>query len=286
MSKFFEALEQADRDRALGVSAAPWPVESAVAAPVPASPRVSAEPRATAIPAASQAVDEHLVSLVNPTSIAAEQYRTLRHVVERAHVDSGLRVLGISSPGPRDGKTLTAINLAGALAQSAGTRVLVVDMDLRHPVMASYLALDDTGVGLAEAILNPALALDRVVQACPGFNLHAIPARRSLNATYELLASRRCQELIQEARQRYEYVIVDLPPLVPIPDCQIVQKWVDGMVVVVAAGQTPRKLLASALAAVTPSKIVGLVFNRDVGAFSTYAYGNAAEVPRRRWFRR
>jgi len=279
MSKYFEALEQADRDLARH-AVLQAPTEDAT----PRTRPESAPP--TAVVPAPGSVDEHLVSLLDPTSFAAEQYRALRHIVERARVDSGLQVLGVSSPGSRDGKTLTAINLAGALAQAADTRVLLIDMDLRHPVVASHLALEDVGVGLAEAILDRAVALDDVVQRCREFNLSVVQARRSLNATYELLASGRCQELVEAARQRYDFIIVDLPPLVPIPDCQLVQKWVDGIVVVVAADRTPRKLLATALNALTPNKIVGLVFNRDDRTPSRYAYGNGAGTGRWRWFGR
>src|SRR6266542_271748 len=119
MSKFFRALEQAERDRALQRGGIPQ----------------SAEPVTLQSPPADSAggVDDHLVSLVAPASFEAEQYRALRHVVEQFHKAQDLRVVAVSSPGMGDGKSTTAINLAGALAQARDARVLLVDADLRRP---------------------------------------------------------------------------------------------------------------------------------------------------------
>src|SRR2546423_15373101 len=77
-------------------------------------------------------VDEHLVSLVSPATFPAEQYRVLRHFVEEMRRERGLQVIAVTSPTPGDGKTTTAINLAGALAQAPDLRVLLVEADLRR----------------------------------------------------------------------------------------------------------------------------------------------------------
>ena len=105
--------------------------------------RTSRESSSTAVPAPGPAVDlpaaargeidEHLVSLVHPTSFASEQYRVLRHTVEQLHRIAGHSIFGIGSPSASDGKTTTAINLAGALGQAPEARVLLVEADLRCP---------------------------------------------------------------------------------------------------------------------------------------------------------
>src|SRR6266851_3657727 len=87
-------------------------------------------------------IAEQLVSLLAPDSFAADQYRGLRHSVERLRKESGLQVLALTSPTPGDGKTITTLNLAGALAQGQDSRVIVVDADLRRPSVAEYLGLD------------------------------------------------------------------------------------------------------------------------------------------------
>jgi protein-tyrosine kinase len=288
MSKFFEALEQAEHDRTLRRSADLAPLErTSTRAQAPTLEALEA----TAVGEVSEPIDQHLVSLLRPTSYEAEQYRTLRHVIERAHLASGLQIIGVSSPGSRDGKTLTAINLAGALAQGPRARVLVIDFDLRHPTVASYLALA-VNTGLAEAILTPHLTLEQVVQIYPTFNLAVLPVRRPLNATYEVLNSGRCTDVIDAARRKYDYVVLDLPPLTPVPDCRILQHSIDGFLVVVAAHKTPRKLLESALDAVSPEKMMGLIFNGVDRSSGGYAYPTNEHAARRggprhhRWFRR
>src|SRR5437867_12391119 len=94
--------------------------------------------------AETQEIDEHLVSLFAPNSYEAEQYRTLAHTIELMHKDLGLRVLVVTSPTAGEGKTTTAINLAGALAQSSQARVLLVCADLRKPTVIEQLGMAHT----------------------------------------------------------------------------------------------------------------------------------------------
>ena len=341
MSKFFKALEQAERDRAAQKAAGardagsrpasseppapaapgngtltersgpalvpvgprpappvePPPAPRAVDAPPPAAvrpvgsrgPAVGAPPTAT-LPASAPAsrkrageghvhpkpapgvepapvsseIDPHLVSLVEPTAFAAEQYRTLRDLIEHLHRTSELGMVAVSSPGVGDGKTTTALNLAGALAQDAGNRVLLIEVDLRRPTVAQQLG---RGIyqdpGLTEALLRPGVALDDVTIALPDLSFSIIPAGGTPEAAYEVLTSDRFRELLAEARRRYDYVILDTPPLIPLPDCRVIERLVDGVVVVVAAHRTPRKLVEEALHAIDRAKVVGLVFNGD-----------------------
>jgi capsular exopolysaccharide synthesis family protein len=205
-----------------------------------------------------------LVSLLQPTSFLAEPYRALRHIVEQRQRTAGLSILAVSSAGGGEGKTTTSINLAGALAQAPGSRVLLVDADLRSSSIASHLALGDThGHGLVDVILDPSLGLDDVVRPRPPFNLNVLAAGTPSAAPYEVLKSPRLEELLEEARRRYDYVIVDTAPLVPVPDSRLIGKLVDGFLLVVAAHKTRSEMLAEALNVMEPEKLVGLVFNGD-----------------------
>src|SRR6266511_2796582 len=263
MSKFFKALEQADRDRALQQGGAP---RSGVPTAPPAPEVETVEPVALQPPPADSAggVDDHLVSLVAPASFEAEQYRALRHVVEQFHKAQDLRVVAVSSPGMGDGKSTTAINLAGALAQARDTRVLLVDADLRRPSVAGFLALGTSdGPGLVNAILDPGLSLERVARPRPPFNLSVIPAGQAPPSPYEVLKSPRFGELLDEARRHYDYIVVDAPPLCTVQDCRVIAHWVDGFLLVVAAHQTPRRLVEEALNVVERSKVLGFIFNGD-----------------------
>jgi protein-tyrosine kinase len=205
-------------------------------------------------------LDERLVSLLAPSSVAAEQYRGLRYVLE----ESGKHVVAITSPTPGDGKTTTAINLAGALAQGPETRVLLAEADLRLPRVGERLGFNGSDVrGLADAIEDDGLTLPDVVQHLPSFNLSVLPAGRSPARPYETLKSPRLEDLLEEAQRHYDYIVLDTPPIVPVPDCRLIARLAEALIVVVAAHKTPRQLLQESLAALDPAKILGLVFNGD-----------------------
>jgi len=325
MGKFFEALEQAEREHALRQQAQRRTTPAETASPVPASPPEES-PHTAAAPVVSQpapagdlaaakprfprpapkprrpdpasvneivspnhgaAIDlngkvaERLVSLLNPTSFGAEQYRALRHKLEELHRNANLSVVGVSSPEAGDGKTVTTLNLAGALAQSPHTRVLVVDADLRGSAMSNYLGLDNSHTrGLVAAILDPTLSLKDVVDSYPTFNLSILQAGRRPSSPYEILKSARLARLLDEAREQYDYVILDTPPLAPLPDCRVVGPLVDGFLVVVGANKTSGRRLTEALAVLEPSSVIGLVFNGDDQTPRGY-YGHSRRSARR-----
>src|SRR5262249_33673866 len=270
MSKFIEALEQAERDRALG-----QPREvAAVSTPVAVEDAPSEPAPIAEVPDGARVLDQHLVSLLKPTSFEAEQYRTLRHLIEHLHRTAGLSVVAVSSPVANDGKTTTAINLAGALAQDPQARVLLVDADLRRGDLARHVGMhDDSALGLVDAILDVRLPLDAVVRRRAPFNLSVVSAGTLPSAPYEVLKLPRVGELLAAARQAYDFVVLDTPPLVSVPDCRVIEKWVDGFLVVVGAHKTPRKLLEEALNVTEAAKVIGLVFNGDDRPLSGYPYG-------------
>ena len=299
MSEFFRALEQAERDRALGPHALlpdlppseateVAPEEAIVEVPTVVPSAVFRRPSAKRTTPAevpptadegSEGIDGHMVSLVTPTTFEAEQYRTLRHMIERRRTCDQVSIIACTSPTGGDGKTITAINLAGALAQSNETTVLLVDADLRRPSVARELTLGhDEGPGLVGAILDPALVLADVVRRRPPFTLSILPAGTPVANPYELLNSPRFGALLEEARRHYDYVVLDTPPVVSIPDCRAIAPCVDGFLVVVSAHRTPRKLVEEALSAMEPAKVIGLIFNRDdrpLGGYYSYSYGYA-----------
>jgi capsular exopolysaccharide synthesis family protein len=263
VSKFLKALDQAERDRALATRGE----EAAQASPAPpASP--PAPPLRTVRPADEpvpiEGVVHELVSLLAPASFEAEQYRTLRYIVEQAHRTSNVRIIAVSASAAGDGKTTTALNLAGALAQAPDAKVLVIDADLRHPAVATSLALGQADLpGLVDLTLDPTLTLAHVVRHLAPFNLSVVTAGRASALPYELLKSPALAQVLDRARREYDYVIVDTPPLVALPDCRLLAKHVDAFLLVVTAHRTPRRLFEAALAALDRERILGVVFNGD-----------------------
>lgn len=214
---------------------------------------------------------EQLVSLVAPTSMEADQYRALRHNIERLRRDAGVQMVAITSPGPGEGKSVTTLNLAGALAQAAETRVLVVDADLHRPSVAEYLNLDQpTAPGLVDLILNEDLSVGQIVRRLDALNLSVLLPGVCRAGAYEILNSPRLGTRLTEARSSFDYVVIDTPPLLPLPDCRLLGQWVDGFIVVVTAHRTPRKALAEALGLLDSTKVLGTVFNGDDQPLAPY----------------
>ena len=218
------------------------------------------------------AVEEHLVSLLAPTSFETEQYRSLRTLFEAKRVDGGPRVIAVSSPTVGDGKTTTAINLAGVLAEGESARVLLIDADLRNPSIGARLGIPRSSPGLTSALRGRGVTLDSLVTCRRPFNLDVLTAGESSKAPYELLKSSTFADLLADARRRYEFVIVDTPPIVSLPDCQLIGTMVDGFIVVVAAHRTPKKLVEEALNSLDQEKVLGFIFNSDEQPLSGYRY--------------
>jgi capsular exopolysaccharide synthesis family protein len=209
-------------------------------------------------------LDPHLVALTSPGSFAAEQYQGLRLTIERLRRGRTLQVIAVTSPAAGEGKTLTAINLAAALARGAeDARVLLIDADLRRPAVARQLALGEVASGLTEVVEGPGTPLDSVIQKLPPYNLSVLPAGLRRNAVHQILRSPRLDMVLSDVRRRYDFVVLDTPPLLPVFDSALLANAVDGVLMVVAANQTPRKLLGEALNMLDPAKVLGIVFNRD-----------------------
>jgi capsular exopolysaccharide synthesis family protein len=207
-------------------------------------------------------MDSRLVSFTSPGSFAAEQYQGLRLTIERLTRAQGAQVLAITSPAAGEGKTLTAVNLAGALARESDGRILLIDADLRRPAIATTLALTNTP-GLTDVLDSEQLELSSVAQHVSPLPLWAVTSGSAGAGIHRLLRSPRFEPLLQRARQEFDVVVIDTPPLLPVFDSAVLSRIVDQLLVVVAANQTPRKLLGEALNLVDPSKVMGIVFNRD-----------------------
>src|SRR5262249_43275663 len=150
------------------------------------------------------------------------------------------------------------------LSQAPDARVLLVEVDLRRPVMAERFGLGRAPFrGLVDLVLRPSLALAEVVRRPLPYNLSVLVAGQPPAVPYEVLEYPRFGEILGEARRQYDCVILDTPPIVQVPDCRVIGKWVDGFLVVVAAHRTPRRLLEEALTLMDPSKVIGLVFGND-----------------------
>jgi capsular exopolysaccharide synthesis family protein len=290
VSKFFRALEHAERERAQDGAVGPASEATAVVeraevygAPTTRDGQAAHASSFSALleppPAVDgREVDDHLVSVLDPTSVAAEQYRGIRLAIENHRRERGTRVIAVASPARSDGKTTTAVNLAGALAQAREARVVVVEADLRHPTMARVLGLRE-GIGLSSYLLDHSIALEDVIDWPRGLSFGVVVAGAPSSMPYELLASARLSALLAALREKFDFVLVDTPPTLPFPDVGILRDLVDGFLLVVRAKRTPREQVHECLNAIGPQRVLGMVFNDDdrTGALAS------RELPRRRF---
>jgi len=201
--------------------------------------------------------------------LALEQIRVLRsRVMEFMHVRN-VRTLLVTSAVAEEGKTITSINLALALSQVQGMRVLLVDTDLRKPSIARVLGLSPEH-GLLR-YLQSEITLAECIQRLNS-RLSFIPARRATNSV-ELLHSPQMSEFIASVRSNFNLVIFDAPPLYCIADSQILTNYVDGVMMCIRAGHTSSNLVAEASAMVS-SKLIGTVLVGGERQPHGYAYSN------------
>jgi protein-tyrosine kinase len=188
-----------------------------------------------------------------------EQYRRLGAVLHDAQAVTGLKVVMIASAVAGEGKTLTAANLALTLSGSYRKRVLLIDADLRRPTVHRVFRLD-TSYGLGDGLEPGSEAKLVVRQVSP--TLAVLPAGRPTPDPMAALISDRMRRLIEEARETFEWVIIDTPPLVLLPDANLLASMVDGTVLVIKAASTSHELVKRATEAIGRPKILGVVLNR------------------------
>jgi capsular exopolysaccharide synthesis family protein len=186
-----------------------------------------------------------LVTVGQPSSPAAEAFRSLRTAVKFLGIDRQVRVVQVTSPSPSEGKTFTAVNLAVALAQ-AGDRVVVVGADLRRPRLEQLLDVPLTP-GLTGVLIGD-VTLPQAIQSVPSVpNLSVLPAGQPPPNPSELLSGERARRLVDVLGQTYDSVVIDCPPVLPVTDSLVVARMVDTTLLVTSAHKTSKRALIRAV---------------------------------------
>jgi len=240
---------------------------------VPGAPAVQAPAPAAAaadtIPSYTVRLNPLLVAGLAPKSLAAEQYRQLRTRLSHAEGANNLRTVLITSPQKGEGKSVTAANLALTMAQELQRRVIIVEADLRKPSLQHLFGLPP-GPGLAEYLAGAAELKD-VMRFLPDHNLTVIHAGAAPTNPAELLGSTAMRRLLDQLRTRYDRVLLDTPPVLPLADVAVLAPLVDGTLMVVRAGVTPKPAIENALRAFDSSRLLGVVLNES-GMEQDYRY--------------
>ncbi len=175
----------------------------------------------------------------NGHSVMSEVYRTIRTALTLHSREKNIRTILFTSPGPSEGKSTTIANLAISMARK-GTKTLLIDADLRKPVMDTLFLGSPRKLGLTN-LINKKMKLEDVIRETSIRKLHLLAAGTAVHNAPELLSSRLMQFFLQQAKKDYAIILIDSPPILPVTDANILASLVDGVVLVIKSGQTSRK---------------------------------------------
>jgi protein-tyrosine kinase len=202
---------------------------------------------------------EKVVADENMSPISREQYRRLAGVLLDAQSNNGIKVVMVASAVPGEGKTLTAANVALTLSESYRRRVLLIDADLRKPTVHQVFRIN-AATGLIES-LDPAAKAMLVLRQVSA-NLAILPAGRPTSDPMAGLTSDRMRHLLDEAKESFDWVIIDTPPLMLLPDAHLLASLVDGAVLVVKARSTAHEMVKRTADIIGRNRVLGVVLNQ------------------------
>lgn len=206
---------------------------------------------------------EHRVMAANKYGPFIDAYKILRTQVTQRLRENGWNVVGVTSPGYGEGKTLTAVNLAVSLAMETTQTVLLVDSDLQDPTVHQVFGLQNN-LGLADYLLDDQPVEDLLIH--PGIGRFVLlPGGRPLSNSTEILTSPKMLALVEELKHRYpsRIVVFDLPPLLHTADVLAFSPYTDALLMVVEEGKTTGEELQRALTLVKGSRpVLGTVLNK------------------------
>jgi capsular exopolysaccharide synthesis family protein len=217
-----------------------------------------------------------LTLVERPKSTLAEAYRALGTSVLLSSSPKPPVTLLVTSTQPNEGKTCTTLNLAQVLAQR-NARVLIIDCDMRKGSIAKVLGMGPDK-GLSTLLTGAHTYTDVLQQYGPVPNLWALTAGPAPPNPAELLASRAMTDLLAQAAQEFDHVIIDSPPVLPVTDATILSRLVEGVVLVAASGNTPKGALVRTCKILegAGARILGTVLNkldlRHQGYYGGYGY--------------
>ncbi|MGO1544579.1 MAG: polysaccharide biosynthesis tyrosine autokinase [Gulosibacter sp.] len=221
---------------------------------------------------ASESTTKPLIVHDDPRSPKAEAFRGIRTNLQFLNYD-GARRFVITSPGPGEGKTTTAANLAITLAD-AGASVALVDGDLRRPMVATMMGLEGA-VGLTDVLIG-SIELEDVLQPWGVDGLTVLPAGRIPPNPSELLGSESMELVINTLSESFDYVLIDAPPLLAVADAAVLSRHATGAILIAAARQTTRQELTGAIERLdaVDSRLLGIILTKVQGrGRSGYGYG-------------
>ena len=283
MGKIHDALEKSGRAKALKVVPAikkePTPKHKATSTAdttadveafdirdvAPAKPQMSSGPQ----------LDSRLVAYHDPTGVEAEIFKILRTNILFPKTGTPPRSIMVTSAIPGDGKSFVAANLAISVAQSVEEHVLLMDCDMRRSSIHTRFGFPEGVPGLSD-YLSHRQPLETLLKKTVVDKLTILPGGTPPDNPSELLSSQVMKDLLRETKQRYRdrYIIIDTPPPQLTAETTALAKYIDGIIIVVKYGATPKDLVMELVEKVGKEKIIGVVMNSyRVPTTERYGYG-------------
>lgn len=235
------------------------------------SARDGPNPKRLVIATSKEAVE--LVTQVRPQSQMAESYRALRTSLLLSNLGAPPKIIMVTSALPQEGKTTTSINTAVVLAQK-GTRILLIDADLRRPSIHKTLGMGPHS-GLSNVLTGSTTLEQAITRTAVLPNLFVLPAGTPPPNPAELLASSNMREMLAELREQYDHIVIDTPPSLSVTDAVVLSPRADAVVLVIRSGQTTKQALRRSRDILTQvnAKVVGVLLNAvDLSSPDYYYY--------------
>lgn len=240
-------------------------------------------PKTTALPEEFSSVplfveaNSRMVFLTQPESLAAEKFRFLGARMRQLQQSRSMKRLLVTSTIPEEGKSLVSANLAGVLARRRRQKVLLLEGDLRRPVLAEKFGLGKLD-GLGEWLRGDAESLTNIYRL-ERAEFWLMPAGRPAMNPMELLQSARMRDLLGLVSSLFDWVIVDSPPLLPLGDTTVWQRMTDGILLVVREGVTEKRTLEQGLETLKQADLLGIVLNGSSNGNHRNYYQRYATLP-------
>jgi capsular exopolysaccharide synthesis family protein len=222
--------------------------------------------------------DRKLILNADMAPAVVEQYRKVAASLHQLQIERNIKIVMIASPMAEDGKTLTASNIALTLSESFRKKVLLIDADLRRPSVHTLFGTPNV-TGLNDALNSEREEKLTIFEATP--RLSILPSGRPNSDPMSSLASERMKMIIAEAGSKFDWVLIDTPPVGVLADAKLLAEMVHAVVLVIGAGKTPFRAIERAIEAIDRKRIAGVVLNRVSEQQQPYHYYDYYAAPRR-----
>ena len=206
-------------------------------------------------------LNDKVVSFFAPSSMVTEQFRRLRTLIIKPGVVNTPKIIMVASAVSGEGKSLVSVNLASIIAAELNSYALLVDCDLRNPSLTRWFGLQEKK-GLSDYLTGKAEMQDLLLKTSID-KLSILSGGSIQDNPVELVGSNKMKTLIQDLKSRYEdrYIIIDSSPILATTEPSVLNEMVDGIILVIKSGDTPRETIQQAVKLLNKNKILGVVLN-------------------------